>query len=1175
MKLKTLEIEGFKSFAKKTSIDINKNLIAIVGPNGSGKSNVVDAIRWMLGEQSNKQMRIQDREDVVFSGTNKHKPSKFAMVSLIIEIDEKNIKLTKYFDKNKGNIYSINDKNSTLKDILNLFSNGIGKQFYSIISQGQVSDIVNSSSEQLKNIIIDASEIKDFLDKKNYSLKLLEKTQENLDRINDILYMTEKRLKSLSIRAGRAKKYLENKQQLQNIGKIYFGASKIYKMNTIDTLEKEKHNISLDLKKLYSEQFDIERKYRSLKEEIDNVEDEINKNTDLIESYRSRTSSLEKEKERLNESINELNSEILSIDWKINNFDERLKNEEQKLEEVSTLEKTYNIDFERIYNEYEEILSKKNDLENTVSQKQKLYNEKKFFYNTLIDEINKNNTLIEQKNNSIIGKKERLEFLKTEFENKSNKIESIELSLKKIRKKLTIKSEEEKSLINAIKEKITALKDLNSEYNVLKNDLENRKSERIQLKNKLENLNLQISEYAGYSSVIKEFFKEFKDDDNVVDVVANIVEINEQYEEAISSSAGYKLQNIVIKSSSYSKFYIDFLKKLRMGKITFLPLDLLKTKSYLNKKFLNEPGVIDYLINIIKFDNKYQKIMEYVFSNTILVNDIESAINLSKVGFNSNIVTINGETVSGQGSISAGKNKYDYSSSILKRKRELQETIFLLEENKENIIYSESEIKKISEKIIKLNDIVREEKEKLNDLISEKNIHNNEFKSLNEELKNLISSNKNISERIYNYEDEIEILKEDIINFQKINSENKNKTLNLKKEIETLEIENSDFNLKITELKQTLLEKKYQKDSLDEKINYYNQKKVESLKNIDHIKSEKIDLNEKYSNIKNTLESKNNDIKRVEIEYDSLNTEITKIFDIMKSSRSGKFEKAEDLEILETEKNNLKELINEKKERNNSINYEIENVKHEIEFLTEKANNLDIEASEFELVELDEIELKSYSNKIKEIEDYLKNLGSVDLTVLDEFNEVENEFNTQNMEKEDIVESYNKLKNSINDLDSNAEKIYGDFFEKLNEKFKIYISQLFINGYGELRLVGEGKIFEQGIQISVKKSGRNFQKLSLFSGGEKALIAIAFLFSLMDLNPSPFYILDEIDAPLDDINADKIASLIKNNAHKSQFMIITHNKLMMEIAEIFHGITMKNGVTYVVPVDFKEFSNIS
>ncbi|HBT51648.1 MAG TPA: hypothetical protein DEA49_06005 [Petrotoga sp.] len=290
----------------------------------------------------------------------------------------------------------------------------------------------------------------------------------------------------------------------------------------------------------------------------------------------------------------------------------------------------------------------------------------------------------------------------------------------------------------------------------------------------------------------------------------------------------------------------------------------------------------------------------------------------------------------------------------------------------------------------------------------------------------------------------------------------------------------------------------------------------------------------------------------------------------MKQSRTGKHNKAKDLENYEKRLDKLKTEINTIKQKNQEIEFEIKEANHNIQFLREKAQNLEINEEEFELKELSDKDIEALGNKQKELESSLKKLGSVDLTVLDEYEEVEKEYQENLKNKEDIMKSINSLKQSIKNLDEEAQQQFSTFFNNLNKEFSFFISKLFPNGYGELRLIGEGKEFEKGIQISVKKAGMNFQKLSLFSGGEKALIAIAFLFSLMSLNPSPFYILDEIDAPLDDLNASKISDLILENSKKSQFLIITHNKIVMEIAEFFYGITMREGITHLVPVDFKE-----
>jgi chromosome segregation protein len=458
----------------------------------------------------------------------------------------------------------------------------------------------------------------------------------------------------------------------------------------------------------------------------------------------------------------------------------------------------------------------------------------------------------------------------------------------------------------------------------------------------------------------------------------------------------------------------------------------------------------------------------------------------------------------------------------------------------------------------------------INQLMIEKDLKNNKYTSNVNRKKELKETLKKTDERITLYKNQIKNNTDRIDEIQLILNDNE-KIINEDKEVlSNIEKNNLIEKEELNELNLKIAELNMEKKNLEEKFEFYKKQKRDILDNL-NILRDKLDENQNlYKSKRQEKEKSEQNLKDSENEYNSLNNEITNIFEKMKNSRIGKNEKFDKLEQKEKEKNDLKDKISEINNANQELKHKIDNLTNEKQYMIERAQNVDISEDEFEIKALTEEEIKALKFNFDDLQQKLKNLGSVDLTVLEEYNEVNEEYNSKKEEKEDIEESIVSLKNSINQLDEYAEDKYTKFHNKLNEEFGKYIQTLFPNGYGELRLIGEGLSFEKGIQISVKKSGRKFQKLSLFSGGEKALIAIAFLFAMMSLNPSPFYILDEIDAPLDDINASKISELINDNAEKSQFLMITHNKLVMEIADIFHGITMKGGITRVVPVDFKE-----
>ncbi|PNR95379.1 chromosome segregation protein SMC [Petrotoga sp. 9PWA.NaAc.5.4] len=1171
MKLLSLEIEGFKSFAKRTVFNLDKNIIAIVGPNGSGKSNIVDAIRWLLGEQSQKQIRISEKSDILFIGNNGHDSSNQAKVSLVLEDKEKKlVKISKVLEKDSSNKYFVNNKLVTLKDLQNVFDNGLGKNFYSIIGQGQIGEIVNSSAENIRDIVLDASNISRYLEKKKNSLILLEKSQENLERVNDLLFVIDKRLKSLAIRAGRAKKYLEYVNEIQRIGKVYFGSSKISLIKEIKEREIQLNDNEQKIKELLTKLFEVERNYRSLKDEMENVDEELTKNGDLVESYRKRLQNIEDEKEKLTEELNNYNSKLMNKNWQNTSLKENISSLEKKLKETASQEE----EFKKLKEKKEKEFSLKEETKKKLISNIELLEKKMRTFQSDLNTLTLNIKSLQEKINEYdkktLNNQNKINLLKeqkTTLENRKKK--NLE-KLQEIENELMHTKDAQAKFETLSKKETDELKNIEEKYKNLSKELDNLIQEEKSLHYSYESLQKQINEYEGFSGITKDFFKTFKDDPNVVDVVANLIETDEKYEEAVSTIAGSRLQNIVIKDSNQAKKYLNHLKQNNSGKITFLPLDLLKTNLILKEKYLNEPGTIGFLINLINFDDKYKKVMEYVFSNALLVDNIETAINLSKMNYNGNIVTLSGELVSSYGAITGGKSKYDYSSTLLKRKRELTETekrlLAVKSELKNKISIFESLKAEISNKKEKLEKL----KDDLRDIFAKKSIHDSNFKNIKEDILDITNQLEQIEEKLVNFEEEnkqqlqqINVMNNELAKSQeeysKIQEEFKKTTEEVAKGKRTLE-----------DLEKELLSDSMELKSLKEKYDFYQSQKINLSKELETLKeqieqstTESIRIEEEVKKIRATL-------LQIEQEKTFLNDEITKLFDIMKKSRSGKYNKSQDLEKYENERNKLKEMVNELRSKNQKIEFEIKETEHKIEFLKEKARNLDINENEFELKELLESDIKALENRIKDLEESLRKLGSVDLTVLNEYEEVEKEYEENRKNKEDILNSINSLKNSILKLDEEAETQYSKFFEELNKEFGHFISKLFSNGFGELKQIGEGKSFEKGIQISVKKAGRNFQKLSLFSGGEKALIAIAFLFALMNLNPSPFYILDEIDAPLDDINASKIADLIVENAQKSQFLIITHNKLVMEIAEVFYGITMRDGITFVVPVDFKE-----
>ncbi|KAF2956566.1 chromosome segregation protein SMC [Marinitoga sp. 38H-ov] len=1179
MNLLELRIKGFKSFAKNTILNLDSNIVSIVGPNGSGKSNIVDAIRWLLGEQSSKQIRISEKNDVIFSGSDKYPPAKKAEVFIKIRDDEGKIRnIGKILTADGKNIYKIDNRTVRLKDIFGIIGGaGVGKSFYSIISQDQVRELVSASSDQIRNIIEDAAGIKTYLDKKEIALKMLNQTKENLERLNDVLYEVEKRVKSLSNRASRAKKHVEYNEELKNIGVKYFGSKSI----SIDRKIKEVENSILEnknkIKTYLSESFEIERLYKELKREIEEKEEQLSVYGEKIENFRQRLKSYEDMKKLLENEINSLNSKIVEKDWEKKKLEEDLEKNEKRFEEVNDLLNKYENEISKYIDEIKIIEQEKKEIENSISEEinklTELKEEIKKINYYLKESENKKNKLI----NELADKEERLKFLNTEKNNLEKNILELEDKIKELENELNTITKKEENLNNEIYQKKNKVDELHSELNNTYNYLQKLNHDKDLTERKIQNLSLQITEYEGFSYAIKKLFEAFYNDENLVDVVLNLIEVPEELETAITMVAGYRLQNVVIRNSNKVSSYINYLKAEEAGRVTFLPLDLINPKIKKYKELENEPGFYGYIVDLINYNNEYKKAIEYVFGNAIVVDSLRTALNIKKTYTNLSLTisTTDGEIINTSGAITGGLSKGNNSTLLLTRKRELQTLKEDLNEINQEIKEYEEKLKKIEFEYKKELLELRKLEEKLNEIKYNRLNGANSYK----DFKNNYDSSKKRLNEIINRIDSYEERKEEIHLELKILDNDidiaKDKIIKFENEIIELEKHNKtthdELRLKIAKLDELNL----YKNSINEKINSY---KSEYLK----IKNETKTINNTIESINNLLNELKSDINKKKIdlidyekEIKAMNDEIEDAFKMMRMSREGKSEKFDELEKYELKKNELKDKIDELKNLSHELELEIQNLKHEKDFLIEKAKNIGISSNDFIYDELSEAEIIALERRIDDIKKALKHLGSVDLGVLDEYEMVKKELDDRQSQKDDIMQSIKSIQEGIEKIDNEAEEKYLSTFNLVNEKFAQFIKELFVGGDGVLKMVGEGKAFEKGVEISVKKPGRNFQKLQLFSGGEKALITSAFLFALMNVNPSPFYLLDEIDAPLDDINAAKLAKLIKNHAEKTQFMIITHNKLMMEIGEIFHGITMRHGVSQVVPVNFKFLEDLT
>ncbi len=848
-----MRIKGFKSFAKNTTLNLNSNIVSIVGPNGSGKSNIVDAIRWLLGEQSSKQIRISEKADVIFSGSEKFPPAKKAEVFLKIKDDNGKIRnIGKILTADGKTQYKIDNKNARLKDIFEIIGGaGVGKSFYSIISQDQVRELVSASSEQLRVIIEDAAGIKTYLNKKEIALKMLNQTKENLERLNDVLYEVEKRVRSLSNRASRAKKYVEYNEEMKSIGIKYFGAKSLDIDRKIKEIENSIKENKEQIKIYLSESFEIERLYKELKKEIEEKEEQLSIYGEKIENFRQRLKSYEEMKSRLEKEINELNSKIVEKDWEKKKFEEDLQKNEKRYEEVKDLLSKYDTEIKKYIEEIKNIENEKKKIENSISEEMhkltELKENIKKANHHMKDLENKKNKLI----NELADKEERLKFLNTEKTNLEKRIKSLDEELRKLETELDSMNKKEENMKTRIYEKKNLVEDLHSQLSNTYNYLQKLKHEKDLTERKIQNLSLQITEYEGFSFAIKKLFEAFHKEDNLIDVVLNLIEVPEELETAVTMIAGYRLQNVVVKNSNHISSYINYLKAEKAGRVTFLPLDLISSRVRRYKELENEPGFYGYIIDLIKYNKEYEKAIHYVFSNSIVVDSLNTALNIKNRYRNISltIATTDGEIINTSGAITGGILKGNNPTLLLTRKRELKKLKDELKELNIEINEYEEKLKKIEYEYKKNSLELRKLEEKLNEI---KYNRLNGANSYKEFKNNYDSSQKRYNEiisRIDSYEEREEEINVELKNIDIEIEKSKEQITLLEKNIANIEKNNEsiheELRLKIAKLNELNL----YKNSINEKISNYRYEYSQIKNNI--------------STIKNTIESINNLLKEL------------------------------------------------------------------------------------------------------------------------------------------------------------------------------------------------------------------------------------------------------------------------------------------------------------------------
>ncbi len=1181
MYLKSIEIHGFKSFADKIKLDFKYGITGIVGPNGSGKSNVSDAVRWVLGEQSARQLRGASMQDVIFAGTEIRKPMGYAYVTItmdnsdhVLSTEYDEVSVTRRVYRSGESDYLINGNPVRLKDINELFyDTGIGQDGYSIIGQGKIDQILSGKPEERRELFDEACGIVKFRKRKDTAVKKLDSEKANLVRLNDILSEVESRVEPLKKQSENAKIYLEKKEELKKLDvNIFLAESERY-----EGLLKE-----------------LETKYEAVINDISGVEKELSDShsryeeaSRRIEEYDARIESMRQEISDSNMKRSQIDSQIRVLSEQINSLRTSGEHFRDRSEKVKESIEMHGRDLEKLIAGKEEIDTRVAELKEAGSGKTEALAE----YDSRIEEAGREAALKKQTvldtidgRGAIKGEKERLATLLSQSE-----IRKAELSSRLLRAKSS-EAEADDAIENMKKEMeniASKIRELNGKREERDRELasvnekidEAVEKERgietayTEEKTRLESLKNIAERYEGYGHAVRYVMDRKKDKaSRICGVVADLLKVDHKYETAIETALGANIQNVVVEDEKAAKVLIEELKRERAGRVTFLPLNTIQERDFKAKEAVNEKGVIGMADTLVKCDKKYDIVAKNLLGNFIVVDNIDNAIELArKFRFTLRIVTEAGEALNPGGAIAGGT--YRSQSNLLGRGREIEELTADLKkklQEKDEILQSIEELRdrktEIRNAIQDVSDELQGESLKLN--TAKMNLN------LAEEKKNEnISGSAGIASEVGELEKEIEDIK-------KQQSENEEK-LKLSEETEkSADEEAARLDALIKKLTEESLTLRKEVGENDLRMTKFVEQQSYAKENIDRVEGERARLQAELADIDESIKKTDEDISFKDDQIKSLQETLLSAgdYDVEKQDELKKLIEERE-KVTKTQKSlyDDRDAINERRTELDREKIRLDNQKEKLtentdsltKYMWDEYNLTLISSRELRDDTLGDLpEMRKDSVRIKA---EIRNLGDVNVGAIEEYRELSERYEFLTKQRDDIIHAEEDLTTIINELTESMRKQFIERFNLIDKQFDIVFAEMFGGGHGTLTLTDDEDVLEAGINIIAHPPGKKLQNMMQLSGGEKALTAIALLFAIQNLKPSPFCLLDEIEAALDEANVDRFASYLSKLTEHTQFIVITHRRGTMTKCDRLYGITMQEkGVSAQVAVNLED-----
>ena len=1181
MYLKSIEVQGFKSFANKIVFDFHNGITGIVGPNGSGKSNVADAVRWVLGEQRAKQLRGGSMQDVIFSGTENRKPLSYASVAITLDntdhqlaIDFQEVTVTRKLYRSGESEYLINGSICRLKDVNELFyDTGIGKEGYSIIGQGQIDKILSGKPEERRELFDEAAGIVKFKKRKNMSVKKLEEETQNLLRVTDILSELEKQIGPLEKQSEKAKEYLKKKEELKLYDINLFLLESVRIREQIQEVEKQLENAQEELRA-------AQTKYNQTKTEYEEIEGQLEEIDDTMERTKNQLNETHLLKQQLEGQIELLKEQINSAKMSDEHFAQRSSHIYEEIAERKKQQEEYAKEQSLL----QEQLDTQKNLENEISSRltgiqlriTELTAGVEQWKQDIMDVLNHRagtkakmqhfDTLLEQMRVRKAEMNQKLIEISSDVSVQDETIQKHERELKGI-------TEEIESYVAEVKEQEKKIESLQKTLAKQTEQLRIGQTAYHREASRLESLKNITERYDGYGNSIRRVMEKKEQEKGLLGVVADLIKVDKAYEIAIETALGGSIQNIVTDNENTAKRMIQYLKQNKFGRATFLPLTSVTAGGGIRQpEALREKGVIGLANTLVTVEDKFKMLADSLLGRTIVVEKIDDGIALARKYRQSlRIVTVEGELINPGGAMTGGAFKN--ASNLLGRRREIEEFEKTVVQLKKEMTSMEAEIAEVKHQRAGCYEKIEEIKQQLQKKYVIQNTLKMNLTQANAEKENILKMTGDMHREGKELEERVAELLE--------NQES------IQIELDTSEHMEAELNKKIEE-QQALLEKEKQSenDAMQKAENIhltlanFEQKNEFILENLSRIQEETDKFQEELRQLQQNKENSSLEIEEKEQQIREIQATISNSKELFEEIEL-KIQKLNSEKEVLTQQN--KDFLTKREELSKHMadldkeSFRLTSKKEGCEETLEKQINYMWEEYEITYSKARELRNESFTDlseikrQIQLLKSDIRSLGSVNVNAIEDYKTVSERYEFLKNQYDDLVEAKETLIQIIEELDTAMRKQFAERFKEIASEFDKVFKQLFGGGKGTLELMEEEDILEAGIRIIAQPPGKKLQNMMQLSGGEKALTAISLLFAIQNLKPSPFCLLDEIEAALDDSNVTRFAQYLHKLTKNTQFIVITHRRGTMTAADRLYGITMQEkGVSTLVSVDLLE-----